>query len=127
MAARGPSDTRVYPWGDAARSCLLVNSFVGGDFCVGDTATVGSYPAGASPYGVMDMSGNVWEWVSDWYDSDYYSSSPASDPTGPGTGTARTARGSSWNYDGTLRVALRRWYYPNTASYDRGFRCVRSP
>ena len=63
-AARGPDDTRKYPWGDDAPTCELAN---GG--CGGDTSAVGSYPEGASPYGVMDMAGNVGEWVNDWYAS----------------------------------------------------------
>jgi formylglycine-generating enzyme required for sulfatase activity len=60
-AARGASDTRTYPWGEQAVSCKVAN-YKG---CVGDTTAVGSYPDGASPYGVMDMAGNVWEWISE--------------------------------------------------------------
>ena len=54
---------------------------------MGDTSQVGSYPAGASPYGVMDMSGNVLEWVNDWFQAGYYSESPYYNPTGPDDGT----------------------------------------
>ena len=66
-------------------------------YCVGDTSAVGSYPAGASPYGALDMAGNVWEWVNDWYDGSYYSSSPGSNPPGPATGSYRVLRGGDWS------------------------------
>ena len=76
--------------------------------CVGDTSAVGSYPAGACPYGALDMAGNVWEWVNDFYDRSYYSSSPASNPPGPATGNERVLRGGSWNADPTaVRSAFR--------------------
>ena len=103
-AARGASDTRAYPWGDAAPTCALAN-FACGDYCVGDTNAVGSYPAGASPYGALDMAGNVWEWVNDWYDGSYYSVSPGSNPPGPATGTYRVLRGGGWS---TINVQLLR-------------------
>jgi formylglycine-generating enzyme required for sulfatase activity len=90
-AARGAS-LRAYPWGDQAPNCTLANY----SSCVGDTAQVGSYPLGASPYGALDMAGNVWEWVNDWYDSGYYSVSPYSNPQGPDSGIYRVLRGGSW-------------------------------
>jgi formylglycine-generating enzyme required for sulfatase activity len=65
-AARGPT-VQAYPWGDAMPACTLANSYYDAtsSYCVEDTVEVGSYPDGASPYGVLDMAGNVWEWVSD--------------------------------------------------------------
>jgi formylglycine-generating enzyme required for sulfatase activity len=125
-AARGASDTRAYPWGDAAPACTLVNGDLDG-YCVGDTSAVGSYPAGASPYGALDMAGNVWEWVNDWYQEDYYSGSPGSNPQGPATGDFRVVRGGGFGSDDNLRVAYRGIAGPNDPSYGVGFRCVAPP
>jgi eukaryotic-like serine/threonine-protein kinase len=124
-AARGSSDTRKYPWGNTAPSSTFLNY----DQNVGDTTEVGSYPAGASPYGVMDMAGNVWEWVNDWHDADYYSVSPGSNPQGSATGTYRVLRGGSWNYvDGYgIRSAYRGSSPPGYWHDGRGMRCARTP
>ena len=97
-AARGTT-LRSYPWGDASLTCALAN-FGGTSGCVGDTYAVGSFPAGASQYGDLDMAGNVWEWVNDWYGSSYYSTSPYATPPGPLTGTYRLLRGGSWDDTG---------------------------
>lgn len=78
-AARG-DDFRTYPWGDQRPDSSHGNF----NYFVGDTTRVGSYPAGASPFGVLDMAGNVTEWVADYYDSDYYSQGVTVNPTGPG-------------------------------------------
>ncbi len=129
-AARGVDDTRAFPWGDQPPDCTLAN-YWGDTACVGDTSAVGSYPAGASPYGALDMAGNVWEWVNDWWQPDYYSISPANSPPGPATGVHKVLRGGGWHvFDlgGSLRVASRGHVEP-TYPYNPvfGFRCVGAP
>ena len=120
-AARG-DDGRVYPWGEYPPGPGMANF----NNYVGDTRAVGSYPAGASPYGALDMAGNVAEWVADWYHADYYPVSPASNPTGPETGEFRVLRGGSWfNLQRAMRVAFRLSNYPDLQSDTVGFRCAR--
>jgi len=127
-AARGTSPW-AYPWGDGDPNCSLANSYndLTNSHCVGDTSAVGSYPVGASPYGVLDMAGNVWEWVSDWYSGTYYSTSPYSNPPGPEDGSYKVWRGGSclshWD---DIRTATRTYLYPHVTYTDAGFRCAYS-
>ena len=102
-AARG-TDGRKYPWGNNSpdNSLLNFNSNKGG------TTSVGSYQSGVSPYGLYDMAGNVWEWCNDWYDSNYYSSSPTNNPQGPNSGLYRVMRGGRWGSSAnTVRCGFR--------------------
>jgi formylglycine-generating enzyme required for sulfatase activity len=123
-AARG-IDGRTYPWGNAAPSSSLAN-YISNDSS-NDTTEVGSYENGKSPYGMYDMAGNVWEWVADWYDSNYYQTLPAENPQGPSSGDYRVLRGGSWDYNLlNLRSSIRNWNLPSYWLDDIGFRCSRS-
>jgi formylglycine-generating enzyme required for sulfatase activity len=138
-AARG-TEARIWPWGNDFQSELPVpgdadqslvskihsNRRDGGDGYDNTTAPVGNYSTGASPYGVHDMSGNVWEWVADWYNEDYYASSPAGNPEGPGEGRLKVVKGGSWNHrDHSQRCANRYYCYPDSWGNTLGFRCAR--
>jgi len=81
----------------------------------------------ANAWGLYDMSGNVWEWVQDWYDDDYYASSPSTDPRGPSSGSDRVLRGGSWyNYPRFARVANRASNVPGYRNHVLGLRLARS-
>jgi eukaryotic-like serine/threonine-protein kinase len=133
-AARGP-DGRTFPWGDAAPNQYLLNYHN----YIGDTTAVGSYPSGASFYGALDMAGNVWEWVNDWYSQSWYQSYLATNPnpTGPDYGDLRVQRGGFWGNDDVyyVRSAYRYGNAPDFLAYDIldlwdlsiGFRCATSP
>ena len=121
-AARG-EDGRTYPWDNGSPGSDLLNY----NSNINDTTSVGLYSEGASPYGALDMAGNVWEWVSDYYSGDYYESSPEKNPTGPEDGDDRVIRGGSWDcYEGLVRSASRYYVNPDDAYYDVGFRCALS-
>lgn len=123
---------RAFPWeGDELPNCNLANSYnsATSSYCVGDTSAVGSYPAGASPYGALDMAGNAWEWVSDWWDPAYYSSATNwNNPTGPLVGSWKVARGGGWQLNWNfLRTAYRLVGMGDPdLDYAYGFRCASS-
>lgn len=136
-AARGTTLFR-FPWGDADATPSLANY----DYQLRDTAAVGSYPDGASPFGVLDLGGNVWEYTADYYLQTYYRNSPESNPTGPEkpgpNGQQRVVRGGSWADNAKeMRVANRGFILAPDLSADKlsqsylgeannrtGFRCV---
>jgi len=125
--ARG-TDERIYPWGNSAPDCSIANYYpINHDPCMGDTTAVDSYPANVSPYGVLNMAGNVWEWTADWYSDTFYSSSPQSNPNGPATGTKRIMRGGAWSfYENVLRSTNRHGDVPDHSDDSLGFRCATS-
>lgn len=136
-AARG-TDGRSYPWGNEPPAGNLLNfadrnlNARESDNSVDDgyvfTAPVGSYPDGASPYGVFDMAGNVWERVIDWYGDTYYADSPARNPTGPSSGEYHLIRGGSWSRMARyVRAASRYRYRQLNRSSGLGFRCAGTP
>jgi formylglycine-generating enzyme required for sulfatase activity len=123
-AARGGTDGQRYPWGDdidPSRGNFLADPAVKNER---GTRPTGTYPPNG--YGLYDMAGNVWEWVSDWYASDYYSISDSRNPRGPESGSMRIVRGGSWvNEDvGMLRCAYRHQVPPDTYAHSVGFRIV---
>jgi formylglycine-generating enzyme required for sulfatase activity len=125
-AARG-TERRIYPWGDAF-DCAggnLEDDFTGCDDGYAHTAPVGSFPAGVSWCGALDLAGNVWEWAADWYGD--YPSAPGSNPSGPAAGELNVLRGGSWGYDQDGVRAAYRYPVPPDADYlGVGLRCAVS-
>ncbi len=128
-AARG-LDGRKYPWGDEETGiahCNLSGSRDGHKY----TAPTGSYPQGASPWGCLNMLGNVLEWCADWYDENYYDRAPDWNPKGPTLGDTKVLRGGSWmtlnllSVGGGIRCASRGNLPPSEREADIGFRCVK--
>jgi len=131
-AARGP-DGRKYPWGDAGKRGDLANFadrntlFAWSDREIDDgfaeTSPVGSFPRGASPFGIEDMAGNVWEWCLDFFEP--YRGTPKVNPRGPKSGAKRVYRGGSWKSRfNSLRTTARGSNAPNYSCNDLGFRVV---
>jgi formylglycine-generating enzyme required for sulfatase activity len=124
-AARG-TDGRMYPWGNEEPDPQRAVYRRSWGFAATDP--VGAHPSGASPYGLVDMGGTVWEWCADWYDDKYYSVSPARDPRGPSSGQAHVVRGGSWDSrPSVLSCSCRSWGYRGYREGDFGFRCAMDP
>lgn len=153
-AARG-TDGRTYPWGKdwdfekansasywAKRTVQFIDSTAWEAFWIkgigaaiskekglkGEILTlpVGSFPAGAGPYGALDMAGNAAEWVQDWYNPNYYRTAPVSDPQGPERGAIKAMRGGSWLKPAiSLRTTDRDWGTMDSRPSGTGFRCAR--
>ncbi len=120
-AARG-TDGRIYPWGNSAPTC---DQAVFGT-CATTPAAVGGRAAGASPYGALDMAGNVAEWVADVYGADYYASSPTNDPSGPSTGSENVDRGGWYRSSAVqIRTSFREANSADTVLAYLGFRCAQ--
>lgn len=121
--------TTAYPWGDSLNG---TQANIDGNFPYGTetkgtfpevTKNVGSYPA--NKWGLYDTAGNVYEWCSDWYDAEYYGSSPTSDTTGPGSGSSRVLRGGSWRREATYARSADRYNNAPSGRYNHvGFRVV---
>jgi iron(II)-dependent oxidoreductase len=135
-AARG-GDGRIYPWGNQMAGLSRANfGRTGLSGPVRDRPerlmlyppiiSVDKYENAVSPYGVFQMSGNVSEWVADWYDPKYYATAPERNPKGPESGTQRAFRGGGWiDSTPTVRAAQRNGTEPNTKMNWIGFRCAR--
>lgn len=117
-AARG-TDGRLFPWGNTPPTTEHAQ------FSAQERGSVLQHPAGASVYGCLDMAGNAFEWVLDWYNSNYYAVSPEEDPRGPESGEKRVLKGGSFVHsDSALRCASRGRYAPHERRANHGFRCV---
>jgi len=133
--ARG-TDGRNYPWGNAPPNPIYAVMDDGLDDSDGGkrpwpvlstTSTVCSREAGTSPYGLCDMAGNVWEWVSDWYDPVFYEASPRGDPRGPQTGELKVIRGGRFSRVGFSLTSFHRGrFMPSDQFAYLGFRCCRT-
>lgn len=117
-AARG-TNGQLFPWGNQWPNEELAN--FGNDVQAGITKPVGSYPLGESPYGLIDMAGNVWEWCTDWYGP--YSAGPQKNPMGPQSGEFSMLRGGSWHDEPQFISCTNRYpAKPSFRGYIEGFR-----
>jgi len=120
-AARGGREGVRYPWGNETPDRFRANYAEGGP---GQPTPVGMYPEGATPQGIHDLAGNVYEWTADWRDR--YSEPAAKNPKGPEKGSGKVIRGGSWgNNPRWLRVSSRYWDGADVRDVSIGFRCVR--
>lgn len=130
-AARG-DDGRIWPWGNALQDnfAFPVQRANVGDSGIGSITETGNFPNGASPYGALDMSGNVWEWTNDWYKFTYYAERPDPDRSPPGPSEAdssgrKVIRGGSYLTVGIDSRTTERNAIAPDAAFDVGFRCAQ--
>jgi formylglycine-generating enzyme required for sulfatase activity len=124
-AARGDQG-RTYPWGSQTPTCALAHYNRCAAKDTAKTLPVTALSGSASSYGVVQMVGNVWEWVQDWYGEKYYADSLEKNPAGPSSGEKRVCRGGSWfNLSTQLRAANRYFYVPTDQNFIIGFRCAK--
>lgn len=131
--ARGGLNGKLFVWGDLAPTCApgQPNTIVWSEQAVYGCGEDSTWPVGEGSaqngFGLHDMSGNVGEWTSDWYDDDYYQVSLPNDPTGPATGSIRTIRGASFSTHLVinLRASRREGFAAEQDAYNLGFRCVQ--
>ncbi|MBL8098893.1 MAG: SUMF1/EgtB/PvdO family nonheme iron enzyme [Anaerolineales bacterium] len=122
-AARG-TEKYKYPWGNDAPNPRLANY---AESLIGGTVSVYRYPLGASPYGALNMVGNVREWIADWYSDTYYQETTLINPTGPETGIERSMRSGAYDADANEIFTTSRYKHePQSAGLSRGFRCAES-
>ena len=123
-AAKGPNDWR-FAWGDVEPTIEHANFNQLAWRGEATLVQVGIYEKGKSPYGIYDVAGNVWEWVSDWYQADYYQHSPTRNPQGPETGKYKAVRSSGWQGETPqMRVFTRIKSLPTDRNNSTGFRCA---
>ena len=144
-AARG-TDGPLWPWGNLAPSCATANFRYVADYCKGGVVQVGTYEfpidaetqitATASGFGLLDVTGNAWEWTADWFDAGWYRDSVDVDPPSPescsldvdgepGECRYRVLRGGAWNTtQDTTRTTTRSFMAPDLADDNIGFRCA---
>ena len=124
-ATRG-TDGRMWPWGSEPPT--PERGVFRGVWGEDGNDAVGARPAGASAYGLLDTGGNMWEFCEDWWDPNYFKSSPNKDPAGPKTGRARVVKGGSWDSRPTvLSASSRNFAYIGYREGDFGFRCAADP
>lgn len=122
-AARGP-DSLDYPWGNA----FFATNVVVAENAGAQPQPVGSKAEGRSWIGAYDLSGNVWEWVSDWYREDYYTADALINPQGPASGVYKAIKGGSWSNDSIfIRPANRGMPISGMSGNVLGFRCALTP
>jgi serine/threonine protein kinase len=131
--AAGGTSSQTYPWGNEPKAvlnicdvnCNLPHKDTSLDDGYPFQAPVASFPQGASPYGLYDMSGNVWEWMADWYAENYYSQAPKENPQGAGSGSEKVVRGGGWDSRMINTRAAKRFHYrPEIYTGSLGFRCA---